>query len=335
MSSTDGVDPRHGSARHRRPDHGAGRRRRPGADPQRARRAGRRRPADSGDRRALADPPCVAEVHRARAEDRDPRDRHQGHRPDRAVRQGRQDRPVRRRRRGQDGRHHGADPQRAEGPRRQVGLLRRRRAHPRGERPLPRDEGIGSAGHRCADLRPDERAARRAPAGGALRTHRRRVFPRRRGAGRAAVHRQHLPVHAGRRGSVGTAGADAERGGIPADAGDRDGRPAGADHLDPERLDHLGAGDLRARRRPHRPGAGDGVRPPRRHRGVVARPSPSWGSTPPSIRSIPTRGSWRRSSSASGTTTSPSACSARCSVTRRCRTSSPFSAWTNCPKKTS
>ena len=29
----------------------------------------------------------------------------------------------------------------AEGPRRQVGVLRRGRAHPRGERPLPRDEG--------------------------------------------------------------------------------------------------------------------------------------------------------------------------------------------------
>ena len=79
----------------------------------------------------------------ARAQDRDPRDRHQGHRPDRAVREGRQDRPLRRRRRRQDRRHHGADQQRAEGPRRQVGLLRRGRADPRGQRPLSRDEGIG------------------------------------------------------------------------------------------------------------------------------------------------------------------------------------------------
>ncbi len=37
-----------------------------------------------------------------------------------------------------------------------------------------------------------------------------------------------------------------------------------------QRLDHLGAGDLRARRRPHRPGAGDGVRPPRRDDRAVA-----------------------------------------------------------------
>jgi F-type H+/Na+-transporting ATPase subunit beta len=35
-------------------------------------------------------------------------------------------------------------------------------------------------------------------------------------------------------------------------------------------LDHLGAGDLRARRRPHRPGAGDGVHPPRRHDRALA-----------------------------------------------------------------
>ena len=35
-------------------------------------------------------------------------------------------------------------------------------------------------------------------------------------------------------------------------------------------LDHLGAGDLRARRRPHRPGAGHDVRPPRRHHRAVA-----------------------------------------------------------------
>ena len=39
------------------------------------------------------------------------RDRHQGHRPAGSLRQGRQGRPVRRRRRGQDRRHPGADPQ--------------------------------------------------------------------------------------------------------------------------------------------------------------------------------------------------------------------------------
>jgi F-type H+-transporting ATPase subunit beta len=45
----------------------------------------------------------------------------------------------------------------------------------------------------------------------------------------------------------------------------------GAHHVDQGRLDHLGAGDLRARRRPDRPGAGDGVRPPRRDDGAQPR----------------------------------------------------------------
>ena len=61
------------------------------------------------------------------------------------------------------------------------------------------------------------------------------------------------------------------RGRLPADAADRDGRAAGAHHLDQEGLDHVGAGDLRARRRLHRPGAGDDVRPPRRDDQPVAR----------------------------------------------------------------
>ena len=50
-------------------------------------------------------------------------------------------------------------------------------------------------------------------------------------------------------------------GGLSADARDRHGRAAGAHHHHQEGLDHLGAGDLRARRRSDRPGAGDLVRP--------------------------------------------------------------------------
>ena len=42
-------------------------------------------------------------------------------------------------------------------------------------------------------------------------------------------------------------GPPAERGGLPADAGQRDGPAAGADHLDADGLDHLAPGDLRAR----------------------------------------------------------------------------------------
>ena len=73
----------------------------------------------------------------------DPGHRHQGHRPAGALRQGRQDRPVRRRRRRQDRDDHGADQQRRQGAWRRVGVRRRRRAHPRGQRPLSRDDRIG------------------------------------------------------------------------------------------------------------------------------------------------------------------------------------------------
>ena len=54
----------------------------------------------------------------------------------------------------------------------------------------------------------------------------------------------------------------AQRGGLSADAVDGDGRAAGADHVDGEGRDHVGAGDLRAGRRLHRPRARDGVRAP-------------------------------------------------------------------------
>ena len=56
--------------------------------------------------------------------------------------QRRQDRPVRRRRRRQDRHHHGADQQHRQGAWRLLGVRRRRRAHPRGQRPLSRDDGI-------------------------------------------------------------------------------------------------------------------------------------------------------------------------------------------------
>ena len=87
-------------------------------------------------------------IHRAAADARaavdraeDVRDRHQGHRPARAVPAGRQDRPVRRRRRRQDRRHHGADPQHRAEARRRVGVRRRRRTHARRQRPLARVPG--------------------------------------------------------------------------------------------------------------------------------------------------------------------------------------------------
>ena len=50
------------------------------------------------------------------------------------------------------------------------------------------------------------------------------VLPRSGGPGRAAVHRQHLPLRAGRLRGLGAARPDALAGRLPADARDRDGR---------------------------------------------------------------------------------------------------------------
>jgi hypothetical protein len=66
--------------------------------------------------------------------------RHQGHRPARPLQEGRQDRPVRRRRRGQDRADSGAHPQHRHRTRRLLRVRRRGRAHPRGHRALPRNE---------------------------------------------------------------------------------------------------------------------------------------------------------------------------------------------------
>ena len=112
-----------------------------------------------------------------------------------------------------------------------------------------------------AGVRPDERAAGRPRPRRPHRADGRRVFPRP-GPGRAVLRRQHLPLHAGRFGGVGAARPHPVGGGLPADARHRHGRAPGAHHDHPEGVDHLGAGDLRAGRRPDRPGAGHLLRPP-------------------------------------------------------------------------
>ncbi len=303
---------RHARHRHQRADPGAGR---PGdARPraERAWRAGRLpRPSGRGEG-ALADSPPRADARGAVDRAQDVRDRHQGHRPARAVPAGRQDRALRRRRRRQDRHHHGAHQQHRHEARRRVGVRRRRRAHARRQRPLARVPGDRRHRHErhvevaCrARLRPDDGAAGRASARRSLGPDGRRVLPRRREQGRAALHRQHLPLHAGGLGSVGAARPHAVGGRLPADAAVGDGRAAGAHHLDQERLDHVGAGHLRARRRLHRPGAGHDLRPPRRDDQPVARRSPSSASTRPSIRWRRPRASSTRASSATSTTTWP------------------------------
>ena len=132
---------RPGSHRHRRPDHGARRQRDAGPHPERHRRAGGRgRPIEADEHRSIhSEAPDFEEQS---TELRDPGDRHQGHRPAGALCQGRQDRPLRRCRRRQDGSDHGADQQHRQGA---LGLLRvrrRGRADPRGQRPLPRDDRV-------------------------------------------------------------------------------------------------------------------------------------------------------------------------------------------------
>ena len=155
------------------------------------------------------------------------------------------------------------------------------------------------------------------------------------GAGRAPLHRQHLPLRAGGLRGLGAARPHAERGRLPADARDRDGPAAGAHHVDADGLGHVGAGDLRARRRPHRPGAGEHVRAPRRvHRRSRGR-SRRRGSTRRSTRSTPRRAPSTGPSSATSTTTPRRACRRSSSATRTSRTSSRSSAWTSSPTRTS
>ena len=111
--------------------------------------------------------------------------------------------------------------------------------------------------------------------------------------------------------SVGPSRPHAERGRLSADAGHRDGRAAGADHLDEEGGHHVGAGRVRAGRRSDRPRPGHRVRPARRvhlsgavdlGKGHLSRRSIRWPR--PAAFSI-------RSTSASGTTPSPAACRTR------------------------
>ena len=138
---------------------------------------------------------------------------------------------------------------------------------------------------RVAPLRPDD--------GG--------VLPRP-GPGRAVLRRQHLPVRAGGLRGVGAARPHAERRRLPADARHRDGPAPGADHVDARRLGHVRAGDLRAGGRPHRPGAGEHVRPPRRVHRPLARRSRRRASTRRSTRSTRTRARCSPGSSATSTT---------------------------------
>ena len=119
-------------------------------------------------------------------------------------------------------------------------------------------------------VRPDERAAGQPAARRPDRAHDGRILSRRRPR-RAALHRQHLSLHARRHRSVGAARPHAVGGGLPADARRGNGPAAGAHHVDQDRLDHVDPGRVRAGRRPDRSVAGDDLRPPGRDGRAVAR----------------------------------------------------------------
>ena len=198
-------------------------------------------------------------------------------RPHLPVRQGRQDRPVRRRRRRQDRDDDGAHQQHRDGALGPVGVRRRRRAHARGQRLLPRDDGVG----RGQQGRPGKSKVAMVygqmnePPGNRLRVALTglTIAESFRDEGRDVllfidnIYRFTL----GRHRSVRAARPHAFRRGLPADAGRGDGPAAGADHLDQDRLDHVDPGGVRAGGRPDRPVAGDDLRPPRRHGRAVAR----------------------------------------------------------------
>ena len=97
---------------------------------------------------------------------------------------------------------------------------------------MARDAGVGRHRQGGARLRPDGRAAGRPPARRARRADHGGVLPRREEPGRAALHRQHLPLRPGRLGGLDPARPHAVCGGLPAHARRRDGRAPGADHLD-------------------------------------------------------------------------------------------------------
>ena len=81
--------------------------------------------------------------------------------------------------------------------------------NPRRQRPLPRDAGERGPREGRPGLRSDGRTARGPAASGSLGPDDGRVLPRRAAPGRAPVHRQHFPIHAGRFRSLDAPGTDA------------------------------------------------------------------------------------------------------------------------------
>ena len=223
----------------------------------------------------------------------------------------------------------------ARAARRRVGLRRRGRAHPRGQRPVPRDDRVRRDREDRARVRPDGRAAGRAAARRAVGAHDGRVLPRRGAQGRAAVRRQHLPVHAGR-----LRGLDAARAHAVARSATSRRSPSEMGELQ-ERITSTKGRSITSLQAIYVPA--DDITDPAPHTAfahldattVLSRDIASLGiypavdpldSTSPDPRR---RATWARS-----TTRSRGACRRSCSATRTCRTSSRSSASTSCPRRT-
>ena len=122
---------------------------------------------------------------------------------------------------------------------------------------------------------------------------------------------------------------------LPAHAGHRGGRASGAHRLHVQRFDYLGAGDLRARGRPDRPGASRDLLAPGRNHGAFA-PGVRDGHLPRrSARSTPRRAS--SSPRSSGET--HYAVAARVAAGAPALPRAPGhhrdpGQWTNCPRRT-
>ena len=174
----------------------------------------------------------------------------------------------------------------------------------------------------------------RPPSRGARGPHDGGVLPGREEPGRAAVRRQHLPLRAGRLRSLDAARPHAFGRRLPADARRRDGRAAGAHHLDAGPLHHLDAGGLRPRRRLHRPGAVHDLHPPRRHDRALPpdrRPRHLPGCRPACLDEQHPRPRGRRRPPLP---VRPPGAGGAAAVSRSCRTSSPSSVSTSSPRRT-
>ncbi len=135
--------------------------------------------------------------------------------------------------------------------------------------------------------------------------HHGRILPRRRAAGRAAPHRQYLPLHPGGPGGLGPHGASALPARLPAHPGLGPGRAGRADLQHHHGGHHLHPGRLCPGRRFHRPLGVSYLQPSDGHPSSCPGSGPARDSTRPSISSSRAPRCSCPTSPASGTTASP------------------------------